>query len=86
MRCLLATLALSLLTACCATAATTDTVTRPRDDYAYGVQAVGPLKAKLDPKVITRVTAAHTISGPFCAFDWARAHYATAMADWARAS
>ena len=86
MRRLLATLALGLLTACAATAATPDTATRACDDYAYGVQAVAPLKAKLDPRVIKLVKAANAISGPFCAFGPAGAHYGAAMSDWARAS
>ena len=86
MRRLLATLALALLTACAATAAATDTVTRACDDYADAVQSVAPLKAKLDPKVITLVSAANAVSGPFCAFRSAGAHYAAAMADWGRAS
>ena len=59
MRRLLATLALGLLTACAATVATSDTVTRACDDYAYGVQAVAPLKTKLDPTVIKLVNAAN---------------------------
>ena len=41
MRRLLATLALGLLTACAATAATSDTVTRACDDYAYGCPVRG---------------------------------------------
>ena len=52
MRRLLATLALGLLTACTATAATSDALTRTCDDCAYAVQAVAPLKAKLDPQVV----------------------------------
>jgi hypothetical protein len=86
MRRLLATLALGLLTACAATAAPSDTVTRACDDYAYGVQAVAPLTAKLDPKVIKLVGAANAISAPFCAFGTAGAHYSAAMSDWARTS
>ena len=77
---------LGLLTACAATVAPSDTVTRACDDYGYGVQAVAPLKAKLDPKVIKLVNAANAISGPFCAFGTAGAHYDVAMSDWARAS
>ena len=42
-------------------------MSRACDDYACGVQAVAPLKAKLDPKVIKLVTAANAISEPFCA-------------------
>jgi hypothetical protein len=83
MRRLLATLALGLLTACAATAATSDTLTRACDDYAYGVQAVAPLKAKLDPKIVKLVNAANAVSGPFCAFGAAGGHYGAAMSDWA---
>ena len=84
MRRLLATLALGLLTACTATAATSDALTRTCDDYAYAVQAVAPLKAKLDPQVVKLVMTANAISGPLCAFGPAGAHYNAAMADWAR--
>jgi len=86
MRRLFATLALGLLTACAATAAPSDTATRACDDYAYGVRAVAPLKAKLDPRVIKLIDAANAISGPFCAFGEAGAHYDAAMSDWARAT
>ena len=85
MRRLLATLALGLTLAAC-TAANSDTLTRACDDYAYAVQAVSPLKAKLDPQAVKLVMTANAISGPFCAFGPAGAHYNAAMADWARAS
>jgi hypothetical protein len=81
MRRVLATIALALLTACAATAATSDPLTRACDDYATGVQLVAPLKAKLDPKIVRLVNAANAVSGPFCAFGPAAAHYTRALPD-----